>query len=221
MVRRQKEKAQTRLSLGMVSGTGNFLPPGFFTNFFLDYPRIVLEIKSFSDDDCLQSILEHKMNLGFSPSPIDYNFFKSVYAERRKMFLLAGKHHPLARFSSIRLKDLQNHKVITLNSKSYPQGLLIDMCRHNGVQPQILLNGSENNLVRELCGAGQALTFFAGPMDSLPECKKITIEDMDLYWEFHLVVNKYAYLSGAAETFITYTRKVLKDRIKQEEQLVR
>jgi hypothetical protein len=88
----------------------------------------------------------------------------------------------------------------------------MDICRHNGVQPRILLNGSENNLVRELCGSGRALTFFAGPVDTFPECKKIIIEDLDLDLEFHLVVNKYAYLSDAAETFIAYTRKVLRDR---------
>jgi DNA-binding transcriptional LysR family regulator len=215
MIRQQKDQAQIRLSLGMASGTGDFLPQGFFKGFFLAYPQITLEMKSFSDNDCLQAVLEHKMNLAFSPAPIDYNFFESVHVEKRKMFLMAGKNHPLARFSSIRLRDLQNHIVITLNSRTYPQGLLMDLCRHNGVQPRILLNGSENNLVRELCGTGRALTFFAGPVESFPECKKIIIKDLDLDWEFHLVVNKHAYLSDAAETFIAYTRKALKSREKR------
>jgi hypothetical protein len=88
----------------------------------------------------------------------------------------------------------------------------MDVCRHNGVQPRILLNGSENNLVRELCATGRVLTFFAGPTDTFPECKRIIIEDFDMDWEFHLVVNKYAYVSGAVETFIAYTREALKDR---------
>jgi DNA-binding transcriptional LysR family regulator len=212
MVHKEREQAQARLSLGMASGTGDFLPQGFFKEFFLRYPQIILEMKSFADDDCLEAVLEHKIHLAFTPAPIDYNFFESVYTEKRKMFLLAGKKHPLARFSSVRLRELRNHIVITLNSRTHPQGLLMDICRHNGVQPRILLNGAENNLVRELCGSGRALSFFAGPIDMFPECKKIIIEDVDLDWEFHLVINKYAYLNRAAETFIAYTWEALKTR---------
>jgi hypothetical protein len=40
----------------------------------------------------------------------------------------------------------------------------------------------------------------------------INIEDIDLYFEFHIIVNKHAYISEAAEQFIAYAKEQLSAR---------
>jgi hypothetical protein len=39
----------------------------------------------------------------------------------------------------------------------------------------------------------------------------VDIEDMDLYWEYHLIVNKHSYISDAAGEFIAYAKKRLSE----------
>jgi len=38
---------------------------------------------------------------------------------------------------------------------------------------------------------------------------ELLIEDIDLFWVFHFIVNKRTYLSDAEEQFIAYTKKTL------------
>jgi DNA-binding transcriptional LysR family regulator len=201
---RLREKEPSRVSIGMTIGSADFLPPFFFQNFLLACPGIHFELNSFTDDDCLKSVLDYRIHLGFSSGPIDFNFFDSLWSYRHRLFLVAGTGHPLAKRSSIKLKDLQNETIITLNNRVSSQLLLQETCGQYGIKPAICLGGAETNLMRELCGTNRMVSFFAGPMEKQPGIVKIEIEDIDLYWEFHLVINKYASVDGGVKAFIDY-----------------
>ncbi|GHV64473.1 LysR family transcriptional regulator [Spirochaetia bacterium] len=210
-IRRLKDEGTSHLSIGMVVGTADILPPHFFKDFILDHPDISVDIQSFHDDDCLEAIREHKMHLGFFSAPVDPELFRPVYSMRHKIFLMTGKQHHLARFSSIKMKDLFGETIINLNNQTQTQTLLAALCAQYGVKQNILLGGAENNLVYELCSTQRIASFFARPIDEFPDLVRIDIEDLDMYWEFHLIVNKHAFISNAAEQFIAYTREKLRD----------
>jgi DNA-binding transcriptional LysR family regulator len=211
-IRQLKEKAKAHLSIGIASGSGDFLPPGFFSAFIAGSPDIDVTIQSFPDDTCQESILDHKIHLGFSPAPIDTTLFDSVYYERRKLYLVVGRKHRFARRASIRMADLRDESIITLNSTTNPQGPLADICARHGVELKIFLTASENGLVRELCNTHRIVSFFAGPRDQFADLVPVDIEDLDLYLEFHLIVNKHAYIGAAPHRFIAYTRETLQGR---------
>jgi DNA-binding transcriptional LysR family regulator len=213
-IRQLKEKIKSRVSIGICVGAAEFLPRSFFKNFITLHPEIDIELKSYADDDCLRSILDYKIQAGFSPAPIDPGLFDSIWSEKRKVFLAAGKNHRLARLSSIKLQDLRNETVITLNSHMSPQPLLLEMCGRCGFKPAILLGGSDNRLMYELCSTGRIVSFFADPLDDYPDLKRINIEDMDLYWEFHMVVNKHTYIDEGTRSFIDYAASVLRQEAK-------
>jgi hypothetical protein len=53
------------------------------------------------------------------------------------------------------------------------------------------------------------VSFFAGSLENHPDIVRIDIEDLNLFWEIHLIVNKHAYLNSAATAFIEYACSML------------
>lgn len=206
----RKFQTSETLSLGFATGMFNLLPAHFLSNFMLEHKDANIKIKSFIDDECAQSILDYKINLGFCPSPVDLNFFDSLYSERRKIKLILSDSHSLAHKDSILMDDLKNETIITLNTKTGSQDILLENCLRHGFKPSIYLNAAEINLMAELCSKGLAVSFYAGRTDILPDSVKvIEIEDLNVFWEFHLISNKRTYLTSIAKEFIEYTRKRL------------
>jgi DNA-binding transcriptional LysR family regulator len=213
---RLKEKERARVLIGVTIGSSFLLPRHFLKNFILLNPEIRVELTSYTEDDCLKSVLDYKIQFGFSPGPIDFNFFDSLWSERRKIFIIAGKGHPLAKHSSIKLKNLQHETVIILHKQTVPESLLLEKCAQNGIRPSIYLGSGEANLICELCETNRVVSFFADPMEKYPGLAKIEIEDLDLYWEFHLVSNKHIYLDEGAKIFIDYALATLGKKPPQE-----
>lgn len=206
-VRKLKEKHIDRLTIGMIIGFHDNFPPCFFKNFMVNHPDISLDIMTFPDNRCQESLLRHKIPLGFSCAPIDADTFDSVYCLRSKLALIVGKEHPFARRPFIHIKELQNEKAAIVNSRMYPFSIIADIFRKYGIKPSIYLDGAETSLLYELCGTNRIVGFWPGPIRQSPELASIPIENMDLHFEFHLLVNKNTYISEAAKQFIAYTQK--------------
>jgi DNA-binding transcriptional LysR family regulator len=211
-IREHREKTKSHISVAIAAGINNVLPYKFFSGFIITYPDISLDIMSFADDTCQKSMLEHKLQLGFSPAPVDSNLFESILCEKSKLTILVGKNHSFAERSSIKLQELKDEKVITLNNHMHPTDLLMELCAEFGVKPGTYLSGHEIDLSGELISTNQFVGFGAGPQDRYPGLVRIDIEDMDFYWEFHLIVNKHTYISDAAKQFITYAKYRLGDK---------
>jgi DNA-binding transcriptional LysR family regulator len=206
-IRRLKEKTTSYLSVGLTIGFHELFLPHFFKNFILKHPSISLDITSFPDDSFQNAMLEHKIQIGFAHGVINTDVFDSIHSERAKFVLIAGKEHPFAQHPSIKLEQLRNEKVISMNHHIYPNSEIFKLCAQRGFKPGTLLHGSESSLIQELCSTNQMVAFWAGSMDRFPDLVCINIEDMDLYFEFHLIVNRYAYISDAAKQFIDYTKE--------------
>jgi DNA-binding transcriptional LysR family regulator len=208
-LRQLKDASASHLSIGIAIGSSMVLPPRFFSAFITENPDVKLEIKSFFEDTCLKSVREYNMDLALSPAPIDFSAFDSIHHVRNKLFLAVGKTHPLAGVPSVQLRDLRDEAVISLNTHNHPQLLLTELCMRHGFKPKILLSGSENHIMQELCATGKFVSFFAAPLDEFPGLVRVDIEDMDLYWEGHLVLNKNTCVGKAVERFISYVQKTL------------
>ena len=204
-IKQMKEKTKFYVSIGIVNGLNDILPLNFFKTFMDTHNDIHLNLMSFTDDECMDAIEEHKLQLGLSPAPVDLNRFESRFNKKSKIALIAGKGHPLSGRQSIKMQELRNEEVIILNNNKY----LIDMCNLNKVRSIIHLKASEISLIYELCSTNRIIAFWGDSIYSFPGLAHIQIEDIDMYQEYHLIVNKHVYISGAAEQFISYAEKEL------------
>jgi DNA-binding transcriptional LysR family regulator len=160
---------------------------------------------SFTDDECQDAIREHKLQLGLSPAPVDSARFESRFSKKSRIGLIAGKKHRLSGRPSIRLRDLKDEEVIILNNNKY----LIDICAVNGVRSIIHLKASEISLIYELCSTNRIVAFWADSIYRFPGLAHIKVEDIEVYREYHLIVNRNVYISDATEQFIAYAEQEL------------
>jgi DNA-binding transcriptional LysR family regulator len=204
-IRQLREKTRTYVSIGIVDGLNDVLPLNFFRTFLDAHQDVSLHLMSFPDDECQNAIAEHKLQLGLSPAPVDAGRFESRYCKKSRVGLIAGKRHRLARRSSIKVRELRDEEVIILNSNRY----LMDICARNGIRSVIHLKASETSLIYELCSTNRIVAFWADNIYRFPGLAHIAVENMDAYREYHLIVNKEAFLSEAAQQFCAYAEKEL------------
>jgi DNA-binding transcriptional LysR family regulator len=204
-IKRLKEKTRTSVSIGIVNGLNDVLPLNFFRTFLDGHPDISLNLMSFTDDECQDAIAEHRLQLGLSPAPVDPGRFESRYYKKSRIGLIAGKRHRLAKHASIKVRELKDEEVIVLNSNRY----LMDICARNGIRSIIHLKASETSLIYELCSTNRIVAFWADNIYRFPGLAHIAVENMDAYREYHLIVNKDAFQSEAAQQFCAYAEREL------------
>jgi DNA-binding transcriptional LysR family regulator len=204
-IKQLREKTRSYVSIGIVNGLNDVLPLNFFRIFLDAHPDISLNIMSFTDDECQDAIAEHKLQLGLSPAPVDSSRFESRYYKKSKIGLIAGKQHRLSGKSSIKIRELKDEEVIILNSNKY----LVDLCAMNGIRSIIHLKASETSLIYELCSTNRIVAFWADSIYRFPGLAHIAVEDMDVYREYHLIVNRHVYISEAARQFCEYAEQGL------------
>jgi hypothetical protein len=157
-------------------------------------------------------MLEHTIHLGFVSGSVDSTVFDSFTWHRGSVFLLVGKNHPLAGRPAVKIKELQNEAIIVFDEDTYPQNIIARLCAQNGVIPSFYLGGFEVGLFNELCSSNKAVAFWEGPLDNLPGCVTVEIEDMNLEWEAYFIIQKNVYLNDAEKIFIEYTKNNLSIR---------
>jgi hypothetical protein len=86
------------------------------------------------------------------------------------------------------------------------------LCKRKGAKLKTVLSPGDLGLRHILCETGRYVAFSANNQAVAPELVAIDIEDIDLYWEFELVVNKFVFLTEAEEKFIAYTKKRLAEK---------
>jgi DNA-binding transcriptional LysR family regulator len=205
VIKQLKDRSRSYISIGIVNGLNDVLPLNFFKTFLDAHGDISLNLMSFTDDECQDAIAEHKLQLGLSPAPVDSVRFESRFNRKSKIGLIAGKGHRLSGRVSIKMRELQDQEVVILNNNKY----LIDMCAANGIRSIIHLKASEISLIFELCSTNRIVAFWADSIYRFPGLAHIGVEDMDVYREYHLIVNKRVYISEAAECFLRYAEQEL------------
>jgi DNA-binding transcriptional LysR family regulator len=212
-IRRVKDTTRHVVSVGERSGLYGLLPGNFFINFMESFPETVLKIRSFSGGNCQKGMLEYNIHIGLiGGEPIDSTLFDSFVCHKDAVYLVAGKNHSLAGRPSVKIEELKKETVIVFNDDAYPQNILTRLCAQHGIIPSFYLGGFETGLFHELCLSNRILAFWEGSMDCFPGLVKIEIEDIQLEWSAHFVVQKNVYLNDAEKNFIAYAKNNLPPR---------
>jgi DNA-binding transcriptional LysR family regulator len=202
-----KGKNKSSVSIGMTNEKYDFVfPSDFFLTFMKQNPDINLNIMSFSDVVCQKSILEYSLNFGFAHGPIgfiDTNAFESFLCKKNKMILLVGQKHRLANRTSVKLHELKGEQAIVFNNDRF----LVDACHKGKIDIGIHLSASEFAFANELCKSNHYICFGERSQDKQHELAGMEIEDMELYLETYLVINKSVFLTEGAKKFVEYTKK--------------
>ena len=207
-IKAMKAKSGSRLFVGIADSLIWSFPNSFFSGFLDAHPEIDLSIRTIPSRNCQNYVLEQKLQLGITAPPVDTEKFNSFLLRKRKFFLVVGKRHPLAGRSFVKLEDLRGEEAIIryawLNHQEDP---IIKFCARNGIKTHTRLSYLDMNLIIELLDTGRYIMFaFESFVDKEQFCY-IEVENVEIFIEFYLIVNKRAFINNAAEHFITWTRE--------------
>jgi DNA-binding transcriptional LysR family regulator len=205
IMRRLKGRSEQCLSIGIINGYHKCLPPYFFSLFVDKNPDISIDIVSFNDELCQQSMPDYNIDIGFAGAPVNENQFESLFFRRSKIGLAVGSKRRFSKSRTITLYELKNEQLIVLNDNRR----LIDFCYRNDIKPRVRLDLADLDLVSELCASGRMACFLSPATTNLAGLNFVDIEGSELYFETHLVANRNTHKSTAAEKFIAYAREQL------------
>ena len=205
-IKAMKEKSGSRLSVGIADSLIRSFPHTYFSGFLGAHPEIDLSIRTIPSRNCQNFVLEQKLQLGITAPPIDTEKFNSFLLRKRKFFLVVGKRHPLAGRSSVKLEELRGEEAIIryawLNRQEDPIG---KFCARNGIKTHTRLSYLNMDLIIELLETGRYIIFLHELFGDKEQLCYIEIENVELFIEFYLIVNKRAFINNAAELFIAWT----------------
>lgn len=146
-------------------GILSYLTIDFISDFYKEYPSILLDIVEFPDYPLKDILFDEKAEIGFMIGPVDPARFDAYYFTTNRYCLIINKKNYLASKSSIKFQDL---KGIPLAIK----GREFDIYKNNtnhflkaGIKPEILLETSEEQLIFQAAikniGIGVTLDYIA------------------------------------------------------------
>jgi len=207
-IKTMKGKSASRLSVGIADSLVWSFPPDFFSNFLNEHPEIELSIRTIPSRNCQNFVLEQKLQLGITAPPVDSDKFDSFLLRKRKFCLVVGKRHPLAGRSSVKLEELRGEEAIVRYSWQNQEDPIAEFCIRNGIKTNTQLSYLDINLIEELLESGRYVIFsFDFSFLDIENLNSIELENVDIYIESYLVVNKRAFINNAAEQFISWTRE--------------
>lgn len=210
-VQRLTEDTKRHVSLGLPAAFNDMaLPENFLANFIRDNHDARFTIINYSDEATEKTMLENKLHLGFFCVPYDAQQFYSVLNWKTALKLICGQKHRFAQRRSVGLDDLQGEELIALTNNLLSPGPLFDLCRQHGAKLETVLAPGDVRLRSLLCATGRYLAFGTEDQTAGTELVALDIEGVDFCWEFDLVINKFAFLTEAEESFIAYARKSLR-----------
>ena len=209
-IKNMKDKDSFRLFVGIEDSLVVFLPDDFFNGFLNAYPEIDLSIRTITSRDCQKYILEEKLQIGITAPPIDTERFDSFLLEKRKYYLVVGKHHRLAGKDSVKLEELQGEEAIIRYYLLDKDDLIEKFCVRNGIKINTRLNFLDKNLIMKLLETGRYIFFGLESFFDSENFRYIEVENTEIYMESFLVVNKQTSNNKAVEFFIAWSREQFK-----------
>lgn len=196
------------LKLSFYSGMLYQLGQNFMENFMLSHPDVQIHLFSYLDTFHARESANYDVDLFFSSNRLSQNSFDLLYEYHAPLCALLSENHRFASCPVLHLDDLQDETIITLNADYDTKNLLaIQLERHN-VTVDYCLGDTESNLIYWLVCNQNAVSFFAGPDNHLPNgTVKKQIEDLLVPWNF-FIYGKRGHLSPVAEELIESIKAV-------------
>jgi DNA-binding transcriptional LysR family regulator len=129
---------------------------------------------------------------------------------KRHYCFVVNKSHPLAKYDTINISQLQGENIIIMNDRFKAYHILLSLCKKEGFKPKLIYEAGEiapiQDLVLKNYGVGISADFIAAKFQS-PNIKILNLENPAFLWEVYLISKKEKTLSKEAQTFIDCIRK--------------
>lgn len=206
-----KDSGELRSGELRVAAVGPYHVTKMLADFNLHYPDIKVSVSTGNSRDVLDRLLDYRADVGVLAQLVQDDRFLSVPFSKQPVAIFASSAHPFARRRSIKLRELQDERMVVREQGSTTRKALELALQSAGVKPRVVMEIGSREVIREavLEGVGIAavstVEFVPGPGLHL-----IAISDAKIFTYAHLLClreRRGARMVGAFFDAIQSTKK--------------
>lgn len=196
------------LIIGLQSGFSEGLGPKFLADFITLNKDLDIKVKAYPKFRLDEVMKQKEIPIWICTGDYDEIEFRSIKSERRKLFLLVNKSHPLTKLKQVYLKDIEQYRLIGLNHDIGQQTKLDIKVHKNKIKnPDFFLNASDRGLIMDLVASGYAISFNAGWQYKMyKDIIALNIEDFDIELTVNVLLRSDATIDDGIQRFIDYVQ---------------
>ena len=148
------------LRVGTSSAATAFLWARTYQAFALRYPKIELDVRATPQtQNTVEDLLSGELDIGVLPFPISSPRLVGKVLGHHEALLLAAPSHPLAKKRNVTLADLAEARFILYEQRMNFRALADTYFRELGINPKIVLQSNDTNLIRAMTEVGFGIAF--------------------------------------------------------------
>lgn len=155
------EEIKGTLRIGASYTIGEYLLPSLLSDLQRKYQKLEIEVVIGNTEEIVDSIRQFKLEIGLIDDQMDDKELEVIPFMDDQLVILASPDHPLARKSSIDLKDLHNQSWITQEMGSGTRELLMGMLDRNGLSVKSMLSVNSTQVIKECVKNGLGLSLLS------------------------------------------------------------
>ena len=155
-VRETANGIRGKLTIGIINSSGRLLLPEVIRMFHQTYPLVSFDLRQGDTQRILELLNSHLIDIGFVRLPVDSSLYDYVTIPTEGMVMVA--HSQVITIEDEELPLIQLKDQLLLIHRRY-ETIILDYCRQNGFEPNILCTSDEivPLLTWSLCGLGVAI----------------------------------------------------------------
>jgi DNA-binding transcriptional LysR family regulator len=201
------KRGTLRLGLPPIGSSTLFAP--LFTVYRQRHPDIEMRLVEHGSDRLQELLAAGEIDFAGLLLPVP-DEFSSQLVRREPLVAMLAADHPASGWPSVRLRDLRDTPFILFDAGFALNRIILDACRREGFEPNVVARSSQIDFIAELAAAGLGVAFLprmiAMERARLP-FRPVLLDDPDTEWAMAMVWRRGAYLSPAGAAWLALLRE--------------
>ncbi|PTI61295.1 LysR family transcriptional regulator [Staphylococcus warneri] len=180
-------------------------------DFHQHFPNVTFNFVENGGKYIEQQLLNDELDFGITTLPVDQQRFEAISLNKESLCVVIHHEHPLARFQSVKMKELIQEDFILFNDDFYLNDKIIEIAKNAGFIPNMVSQISQWNVIENLISNQLGIAILPYSITQLmnENVRVLKIEDANVDWELGIVWKQGKRLSYAANKWIDYLRERL------------
>lgn len=180
-------------------------------DFHQHFPNVTFNFVENGGKYIEQQLLNDELDFGITTLPVDQQRFEAISLNKESLCVVIHHEHPLARFQSVKMKELIQEDFILFNDDFYLSDKIIEIAKNAGFIPNMVSQISQWNVIENLISNQLGIAILPYSITQLmnENVRVLKIEDANVDWELGIVWKQGKRLSYAANKWIDYLRERL------------
>jgi DNA-binding transcriptional LysR family regulator len=201
------KRGTLRLGLPPIGSSTLFAP--LFTVYRQRHPDIEMRLVEHGSDRLQELLAAGDIDFAGLLLPVP-DEFSSQLVRREPLVAMLAADHPASAWPSVRLRDLRDTPFILFDAGFALNRIILDACRREGFEPNVVARSSQIDFIAQLAGAGLGVAFLprmiAIERAQMP-FRPVLLDDPDTEWAMAMAWRRGAYMSPAGAAWLALLRE--------------